>query len=66
MLDEKIWLSLSDEDKFVEIQQYLNQLLAIEEGRHELSNTSAQGKLPSIRKELEDKIFKIIELDNAT
>lgn len=66
MLDEKIWLSLSESDKFVEIQTYLDQLLAIEKGHHELFNTREQGKLVQVKKELHDKIFKIIDLENAT
>jgi hypothetical protein len=66
MLDENIWLQLSEDEKFDELQSYLNAIIDIEKGRHELSNTRAQGRLSSIRKELQEKIFKIIELENAT
>lgn len=66
MLDENIWLQLSEDEKFDELQAYLNAIIDIEKGRHELSNTKAQGSLSSIRKELQEKIFKIIELENAT
>ena len=66
MLDENIWLQLSDEDKFAELQSLLDTIINIDEGRHELSNTVQQGKLASIKRELHDKIFKIIELENAT
>jgi len=66
MLDENIWLQLSENEKLDELQMYLNTFIAIEKGRHELSNTAAQGKLSTIRKDLREKIFKIIELENAT
>lgn len=66
MLDENIWLQLSEDEKFDELQTYLNTFIDIEKGRHEFSNTSSQGRLPSIRKALREKIFKIIELENAT
>jgi len=65
MLDENIWLQLSEDEKFDELQTYLNTFIDIEKGRHELSNTSSQGRLPAIRKDLREKIFKIIELENA-
>jgi hypothetical protein len=66
MLDENIWMQLTDEDKFVEIQTCLEQLLAIEQGNHELCGTIEQGKLVAVKKELHEKIFKIIDLENAT
>jgi hypothetical protein len=66
MLDENIWMQLSIKEKTAELQSYIDQLLAIENNEHELSNTREQGKLPTIRKELEKNIFKIIELENAT
>ena len=66
MLDENIWLQLSEDEKFDELKTYLNTFIDIEKGRHEFSNTSMQGKLSAIRKELQEKIFKIIELENAT
>jgi hypothetical protein len=66
MLDENIWLQLSEDEKFAELQTYLAALVVIENGMHELSNTSEQGRLPAIRKELEEKIFKVIELENVT
>jgi hypothetical protein len=65
MLDENIWLQLSEDEKFDELQSYLNAFIDIEKGRHEFSNTPAQGRLASVRKELKEKIFKIIELENA-
>ena len=66
MLDENIWLQLTEDEKFDELQTHLNTYIAIEKGLHELSNTAAQGSLPAIRKDLQEKIFKIIELENAT
>ena len=66
MLDENIWMQLSEDDKFTELQSYLDAIIAIDKGRHELSQTREQGKLVAIKKELENKIFKIIELENAT
>jgi hypothetical protein len=65
MLDENIWMQLSEEEKFAELQSYLNAVVKIDKGQHELSHTREQGKLASIKKELREKIFKIIELENA-
>lgn len=66
MLDENIWLQLTENEKFSEIQTYLNSYLAIEAGEHEMYKTSAQGSLVEIKKELEDKIFKILDIENAS
>jgi hypothetical protein len=66
MLDENIWLQLSEEEKFAELQAYLDAVIQIDEGRHELSNTAGQGRLSGIKKELQEKIFKIIELENVS
>jgi len=66
MLDENIWEQLSDDEKFLELQTHLNSMLSIKQGTHELSASREQGKLAFLRKELEEKIFKIIELENAT
>lgn len=65
MLDENIWMRLNQKEKILELQNYLNELILIDEGKHELSNTQQQGKIPSIKKEIHEKIFKIIELENA-
>jgi hypothetical protein len=66
MLDENIWMLLSEPEKFAELQASLDNIIKIEKGQHELSNTKEQGGLPAIKKELRDKIYKIIELENAT
>jgi hypothetical protein len=66
MLDENIWLQLKDEEKIAEIKNYLSSYLSIESGEHELYFQSDQGKLPNIKKELESKIFKILEIENAS
>lgn len=66
MLDEKIWLQLSEEEKFTQLQTYLDQIISIDEGQHEFSKSHMQGRLPEIKKELYNKIFKIIELENVT
>jgi hypothetical protein len=66
MLDENIWLQLSDDDKIIEIKNYLTIYLSIESGQHELYLQPDQGKLPSIKKELESKIFKILEIENLS
>jgi hypothetical protein len=66
MLDENIWMLLSEDEKFVELQSYLNSIIQIDSGSHEISHTSEQGKLAAIKKELEAKIFKVIELENAS
>lgn len=65
MLEENIWLQLSEEEKFAELQTYLDAVIQIEKGNHEWSNTSNQGGLPAVKKELCEKIFKIIELENV-
>lgn len=66
MLDENIWLQLTDEEKFAEIQSYLNIYNNIELGLHELYKTHEQGKLVELKKEIEAKIFKILEIENAS
>jgi len=66
MLEENIWLQLSETEKFAELQLCLNAIIQIEKGEHELSDTLEQGKLVTIKKELHEKIFKIIELENAS
>jgi hypothetical protein len=66
MLDEQLWLRLSEEDKIEEIQDILNKLLNIENGLHELHGTSTQGKIAAIKKELQGNLFKIIDIENAT
>jgi hypothetical protein len=65
MLDENIWLQLSDDEKFAELEAYLDEVITIDSGKHALSNSREQGKLTAIKKELQEKIFKIIELENA-
>ncbi len=66
MLDENVWMQLGEDEKFAELQTYLDAFIKIEKGLHELSNTREQGRLPAIKKELQQVIFKIIELENAT
>jgi hypothetical protein len=66
MLDENIWLQLNENEKFAELQTYLDAVLLIEKGQHPLSKEPGMGGLPTIKKELHEKIFKIIELENAT
>ena len=66
MLDENIWLQLTETEKFAEIQNYLNDYLSIEAGDHELYKQDTQGKLAAIKKELENKIFKILDIENAS
>ena len=59
-------MQLREDEKFAELQSYLNALITIEKGEHEFSCTHQQGKIPDIKKELQAKIFKIIELENVT
>jgi hypothetical protein len=66
MLDETRWLELSNATKHIELQEYLKELVLIEKGTHELSHTREQGKLTAIKTDLQNKIFKIIELENAS
>lgn len=64
MLDENIWLQLNEEEKILELISNIDQIIAIEENTHELSGTFQQGKLSHVKKDLRDKIFKIIEIEN--
>lgn len=66
MLDENIWTTLSEEEKMEELCGYLSELVNIEKGTHELSNTPQKGRLAKIKKDLHEKICKIIELENAS
>ena len=65
MLDETEWLQLSEVDKYEELQKYLQELVLIDKGKHNLSYTREQGKLSKIKTALQNKISKIIELENA-
>jgi hypothetical protein len=65
MLDEQLWLTLSDEDKIEEIQTCLDQLLAIDHGQHEFYGSNLQGRLVAVKKELQDRLFNIIDIENA-
>jgi len=66
MLDETRWLELSNADKHAALREYLKELALIEKGTHELSHTKEQGKLTAIKTDLQNRIFKIIELENAS
>jgi len=65
MLDENVWLQLTENEKLLEIQNYLNEYLSIEAGNHELYKQKQQGKLVDIKKEIENKIFKILDIENV-
>jgi hypothetical protein len=65
MLDENIWMSLTEEEKFTELCAILDTFTNIEEKHHPFCKSKEQGKLPEVRKELEKKFFKIIELENV-
>ena len=65
MLDEKLWINLSEEDKYNEICLRLNKLLDIEKGKHEFSRTQEQGKLVEIKNSLIKEINQIIDIENA-
>jgi hypothetical protein len=64
MLDENVWLQLNEDEKISELLANLDKVISIEDNTHGLSNTWQQGKLSHIKKELRDKIFKIIEIEN--
>lgn len=64
MLDENIWLQLNEEEKILELLSSLDKIISIETNKHEISHTPQQGKLCHIKKDLRDKIFKIIEIEN--
>jgi len=64
MLDENVWLQLNEDEKISELLANLDKVISIEDNTHGLSNTWQQVKLSHIKKELRDKIFKIIEIEN--
>jgi hypothetical protein len=66
MLDENIWSQLKEDEKFSELESYIDELIKIDNNTHELSKTREKGKLAALKKELQEKVFKIIELENAT
>jgi hypothetical protein len=65
MLDETKWLQLTELEKHDELQKYLRELILIEKGEHSLSHTKQQGKLSTIKADLQNKVFKILELENS-
>ena len=66
MLDENIWMQLSEDEKFAELQTYLNTIVRIDEGLHELSHTPEQGKLAAMKKELLFDLLKMLALRPAS
>lgn len=65
MLEENVWMQLSEKEKITELKSYLDILINIDKGNHELYKTKEQGKLVSIKKDILDKINKIIEWENV-
>ena len=65
MLDENIWTQLNESEKIDQLKSYLDELIAIDNGSHTLSNKPSQGQLAQVRKEAKENIFKIIELENS-
>lgn len=63
MIDENIWFNLTDDQKLEELERYLTEYRLLDSGEHELSKTSAAGKIKILKKELKDKIEKIIDLE---
>ncbi len=65
MLEENIWMQLSEKEKIAELKKYLDDLITIDKGQHELSKTKEQGKLAAIKKEILTKVNQIIEWENV-
>jgi hypothetical protein len=65
MLDENIWMQLTEKEKMLELNSYLNTIAEIDENRHELSNTQFAGKLAKLKKDLQAKVYQIIEWENV-
>lgn len=63
MIDNNIWLGLSYSEKLEELGGYLAEYRKLDSGNHELKGTREEGKIRSLKKELKEKILKIIELE---
>ena len=63
MIDEEIWVKLSDDEKLAELEKYLTEYRRLDSGEHELRGTYHQGKIKTLKKELQEKINKIIDLE---
>ncbi len=63
MVDKNIWHSLTDDEKLGELESYLTQYRILDSGNHELKGSREAGRIRSLKKELKDKILKIIELE---
>lgn len=59
------WLSLTDDQKKTYLKSWLSELAKIKKKSHALSNTRGQGKLISLKQELQDKILKVIEIEKT-
>lgn len=59
------WLGLSPENKLREISFRLRELIAIDKKIHPLYNSgNQQGKIPSVRKQLEIDLLNFLEWEN--
>lgn len=61
MIDKEIWDSLAPPKQLEQLSEALTQLHDIERGTHALSGKPEQGRLTTIRKELELFVLQVIE-----
>jgi hypothetical protein len=66
MIDTNIWHSMSDEEKLEELETLLTSYRKLDSNNHELKGTPEAGKIRGLKKELKEKILKIIELEQQT
>jgi hypothetical protein len=60
----EIWLTLSDADKKAKVVETLEQIHAIEQGKHPLSGKPEQGHLAGVKKDLSAFLINTAEWES--
>ena len=59
-ITKDVWQTLTQENKTNKVVEALEQIHAIEAGRHNLSNKNGQGRLSKVKKDLETFILDVV------
>ena len=59
-ITKDIWQTLTPENKTNKVTEALEQIYAIESGRHNISNRREQGRLSKVKKDLELFILDVV------
>ena len=65
MMTKEVWDSLSQKEQLARLGDILAQLEVIANGKHELTGTGESGRIPAIKKALEEQVLNILEWKNT-